>query len=123
MFKAVSNGIIVALIFVAFIGQTMALNMATPCESSLDAQHANVSERIQSKDLTAMDTDIATHCCDVDCCDLDCICIANACSSIVYLPAVGGVINTFILTELMYIPPSEQPNAFTSLLYRPPIFA
>lgn len=123
MFKAVSKGIIVAVVFVAFIGQTMALSIATPCESSLDAQHANVSERIKHADLASIDTELSAYCCDVDCCDLDCICIANTCSSVFYLPAFLGVTNAFILTELTFIPPSEQPTSFATLLYRPPIFA
>jgi hypothetical protein len=123
MFKVVSRGIIVAVIFVALIGQTMALSIATPCESSLDAQHANVSERIKHTDLASIGTELSTHCCDADCCDLDCICIANACSSIAYLPAFFGLPSAFILTELVFIPPSEQPNSFATLLYRPPIFA
>jgi len=123
MFKAVSKGIIVAVIFVAFIGQTMALSMATPCDTSLDAQHSSVSDRIKHKDPSSIDTDIAAHCCDIDCCDLNCICIANACSSIVYLPAFLGLTSAFVLTDLVFRPPSEQANFFASLLYRPPIFA
>jgi hypothetical protein len=123
MFKAVSKGIIVAVIFVAFIGQALALNIATPCDTSVDAQHSSVSERIKHKDPASIDTELSTHCCDVDCCDLDCICIANACSSIVYLPAFLGLTSAFVLIDLEFRQPSEQPNSFASLLYRPPIFA
>jgi hypothetical protein len=123
MFKAVSKGIIVSLIFVAFIGQTMTLSIATPCDTSLDVQHSSVSERIKHIELASIDTELSAHCCDVDCCDLDCICIANACSSIVYLPAFLRLTSTFVLIDLEFRPPSEQPNSFASLLYRPPIFA
>jgi hypothetical protein len=123
MFKAVSKGIIVAVICVAFIGQTMALSMATPCDTSLDVQHSSVSEQLKHKDPASIETDISDHCCDVDCCDLDCICIANACSSIVYLPDFLGLTSTFILTDFVFRQPTEQPNAFASLRYRPPISA
>jgi hypothetical protein len=123
MFKAVSKGIIVSLIFVAFIGQTMALSIATPCDTSLDAQHSSVSERIKHIEPASIDDELSAHCCDVDCCDPDCICIANACSSIVYLPASLGLTSAFVLTDLVFRPPSEQVNFFASLLYRPPIFA
>ncbi|GAC21775.1 hypothetical protein [Paraglaciecola arctica] len=123
MFKAVSKVIIVALIFVAFIGQTLALSIATPCDTSVDAQHSSVSERIEHKDPASIDTELSAQCCDVDCCDLDCICIANTCSSIVYVPAFLGLTSAFVLTTVIFRHPSEQPNSFASLLYRPPIFA
>jgi hypothetical protein len=123
MFKAISKGIIVSLLFVAFIGQTMAVSMATPCDTSVDAQHSSVSERIKYKHPASIDTELSAHCCDVDCCDLDCICIANACSSIVYLPAFLGLTSTFSETDITFIQPFEQANSFASLLYRPPIFA
>jgi hypothetical protein len=123
MFKAVSKGIIVAVIFVAFIGQTLALSIATPCDTPVDAQHSSVSERMKHKDPASIDTELSAHCCDVDCCEVDCICIANACSFIVYLPAFLGLTSAFVLTDLVFRPPSEQASFFASLLYRPPIFA
>ena len=127
MFKAVSKGIIVAVICVAFIGQTMALSMATPCDTAVDAQHSSVSERIKHKDPASIDSELSAlccdkECCDIECCDLDCICIANACSSIVYLPDFLGLTSTFLVTDLIFRQPSEQANYLASLLYRPPIF-
>jgi hypothetical protein len=132
MFKAVSKGIIVAVICVAFIGQTMALSMATPGDTAVDAQHSCVSEQTKHKDPASIDSELSAlcfdkeccdkECCDKECCDLDCICIANACSSIVYLPDFLGLTSTFLVTALIFRQPSEQANYLASLLYRPPIF-
>ncbi|WP_158968571.1 hypothetical protein [Paraglaciecola sp. L3A3] len=123
MFKAVSKGTIVALVFIAFIGQTMALIMTTPCDNSLDAHHSAVTERIAPTDLTSIDTELVTPCCDVECCDLDCICIANACSSIIYLPTFYNLTSADFATLLIFRQTTEQTISFASLLYRPPIFA
>lgn len=122
MFKAVSRVLFIAVMLVAFVGQAIAFNTPIYCENSVDSTFPNVSELIKHFDSDPIDTDSSEDCCGIECCDMGCICIANACSSFVYFNAEVDSIKIAPLSEAVYMQKSEQPNAITTFLYRPPIF-
>ncbi|WP_159084019.1 hypothetical protein [Saccharobesus litoralis] len=124
---------IIILVLFAFIGQTMAYVMATPCEAPDDTHHAEISEFApaalhqqdnhsqQMADKTSLSTS-QDDCCDIECCDVSCPCVGSACSSVVYIP--------FSFNPTIMMPMSEsidssyfaQANSVTSSVFRPPIF-
>lgn len=122
MFKAVSRVIFIAVTLIAFIGQAIAFNASVSCENSVKSISPNFSEIIQPFDSNPIDTSSPDDCCGIECCDLDCICIANACSSFIYFNTEIDSIKTAVLSEAVYSQKSEQPNAISTFLYRPPIF-
>jgi len=123
MFKAVSRVLVIAVMLVAFVGQAVAFNTSTSCETSIDSLSPNFSEIVKHIDSNSIDTDSPEDCCGIDCCGVDCTCIANACSSIVYVNTEVDSIKITAVSEAVYMQPSEQPHSMSALLYRPPIFA
>ncbi len=122
MYKTVLTGLVLALIFVAFIGQAMTFSASIPCEASVDARYANNSgfENHQAESL--LETDSITDCCGIECCDVDCTCVANACSPVVYFKTEVDPARAVALNEGVYIQQFKQPNSIFSSLFRPPIF-
>ncbi len=122
MFKAVSKVLFITVLLVAFVGQAIAFNTSMSCETPVDSISPNFSELVQHFDSNPIDTNSPEDCCGIECCDLDCICIANACSSFIYFNSESDSIKTAALSEAVYRQKSEQPNAISTFLYRPPIF-
>lgn len=148
MVKVVSNVFVQIVMLVAFVGQVMAYNTVTPCESSLGAPasliHTNIYNNIYTgnfndhntnndnntghesanqDDSASIKSSSSPDCCDDDCCDAYCICIANAYSSFAYFNADIISAKIAVLAEAPYKELSAQPNATANTLYRPPIIA
>jgi hypothetical protein len=121
MFKAVSNVLVIAVMLVTFVGQAMAFNTAIPCEKSENSLSHSFSEQVTHNYLKQIDTDKSEDCCGIECCSVGCTCIANACSSFVYVNTDVNPTNMAALSEAAYIQLLEQPNSPPTLLYRPPI--
>jgi hypothetical protein len=122
MFKAVSRVLVIAVMLVAFVGQAIAFNTSMLCETSVDSFSPNFSELVKHYDSKPIDTDNREDCCGIECCDVDCTCIANACSSLVYLNTEVDSTKTAALSDVVYMQQFEQPKSISTLLYRPPIF-
>ena len=122
MFKAVSRVLVIAVMLVAFVGQTLAFNASMSCETSVDSLSPNFSELVKHYDSKPIDTDSPEDCCGIECCAVDCSCIANACSSFVYFNTEVDSTKTVALSEVVYLQQFEQPKSISTLLYRPPIF-
>jgi hypothetical protein len=123
MVKAVSIVLLIAVMLVAFIGQTITFSTAMSCESSEDSLSAHLGELIKNQDTNSpsADTGKSDDCCGIECCDVECICIANACSSFAYVNTGMISLKTSAFSEAFYIQQLEHPNAVTTVLYRPPI--
>lgn len=126
MIKSISRVLFTAFMLIAFVGQAIAFNSAMSCETSENATpvsaHTNVSAQAQHKSSAASDSKSSEDCCGIDCCDLDCNCIANACSSFMYVETEGYAAKNYSLNKAVWLPLANQPKNMTSLLYRPPIF-
>lgn len=130
MLKAVSKVLFIAIMLVAFIGQTIAFNSAMSCETSENSllahakTHNNINTSEQKKHINSILTtdNTSQDCCGIECCDIDCACVANACSSFMYIETDSRSPNKTILNEVVYSQRAEQPKAIANLLYRPPIF-
>jgi hypothetical protein len=122
MFKAVSKVSVIAVMLVAFVGQAIAFDTSMSCENSGDPLSPSFSELVKRFDSKPIDTDNQDDCCGIECCDVDCTCIANACSSLVYLNTEVDSTKTAALSEVVYMQQFEQPKSISTLLYRPPIF-
>jgi len=139
MFKAVSRVLVIAMMLVAFVGQAITFNISVSCETSVAAPFSNVTERVKHYGASLIDPDSPTaidsptdidspvdtnnseDCCGIECCDLDCTCIANACSSFVYVNSDVNSTKTVASSDVAYVQQSEQPKSIATLLYRPPI--
>lgn len=121
MFKAVSRVLVIAMMLFAFVGQAIAFNSAMPCETLEGSQPLHASEAVKHYDSNLTHADSEENCCGIDCCDIDCICIANACSSIVYFNIEVNSTHTPILSDVVYIQQPKQTTSIATLLYRPPI--
>lgn len=122
MFKAVSRVLVIAMMLVAFVGQTMAFNTSMPCETSVDSIPPSFSELVKHYDSNPIDINSPEDCCGIECCDVDCTCIANACSSSVYFNTDIDSTKAVALSEIVYMQQFEHPKSISTLLYRPPIF-
>jgi hypothetical protein len=122
MCKAVSRALVTVVMLVAFVGQAIAFNTSMSCETSVDSLSHNVSELVKHYDSNLIDTDSPENCCGIECCDVDCNCLANACSSFVYLNTDVDSTKIAALSDVVYMQQSEQPKFIATLLYRPPIF-
>ncbi|ASP46433.1 hypothetical protein [Cognaticolwellia beringensis] len=122
MFRAISRVLLIALIFVAFVGQAITFNTSMSCETSVDSLSPNFSELVKHYDLSTINTDNSEDCCGIECCDVGCTCIANACSSFAYFNIEIVSTKATALSETLFIQQSEQPKSISTLLYRPPIF-
>lgn len=135
MFKAIARVMFIAVLLVAFIGQSLAFSTAVPCETSNDfnylssnnksANHNNTNIDINqaSADVTnSKKIDTPENCCDIDCCDLSCLCITSVCSSCVFFTTEFNSLNVLVLTEKFYSKSPDQVKIITTLPYRPPIF-
>ena len=144
MIKVVSNVLVQIVMLVAFVGQVMAYNTVTPCESSLEVlaslNHTNIytgnfndhnanndnntdHDSANQDDSASIKSSSSPDCCDDDCCDAYCICIANAYSAFAYFNADITSAKIAVLAEAPYIELSAQPNTTANSLYRPPIIA
>jgi hypothetical protein len=121
MFKAVSRMLVIAMMLFAFVGQAVAFNSAMPCETFEDSHPSHVSEIAKHYDSNLTHNNSEEDCCGIDCCDLDCICIANACSSIVYFNIEINSASTSSLSYIVNIQQSKQTRSMATVLYRPPI--
>ena len=125
MIKSISRVLFTEFMLIAFVGQAIAFNSAMSCETSENATpvsaHTNVSAQAQHKSSAASDSKSSEDCCGIDCCDLDCNCIANACSSFMYVETEGYAAKNYSLNKAVWLPLANQPKNMTSLLYRPPI--
>ena len=54
MFKVVSNVLVIAIMLVAFIGQTLAFNSAMSCETSVESSALGFSELVKHKIQTQL---------------------------------------------------------------------
>lgn len=138
MLKSVSRALFIAVMLIAFIGQTVAFNSAMSCETSENSFHTNakahtninisssdadnISEQTQHKDSVLLAESSSEDCCGIECCDVDCNCIANACSLVMYVEIEACVTRKCTLNEDVCLQQADQPKAIASLLYRPPIF-
>jgi hypothetical protein len=122
MFKAVSRVFVIAIILVSFVGQAMTFNSSMSCETSVDDISSSFSENDKHLDARTIDINSKDNCCGIECCVVDCTCVANACSSVVYLNTEVNSTKTIALSELVYLQQPEQPRAIVTFIYRPPIF-
>ena len=122
MFKVVSNVLVIAIILVAFIGQTLAFNSAMSCETSVESSALGFSELVKHKNSNSTDSDNSEDCCGIECCDLGCTCITNACSLWLYFNTEVESTRITALSEAIYKQQPVQPESIATLLYRPPIF-
>lgn len=122
MYKTVLTGVVLALIFVAFIGQAMTFSASIPCETLVDADYANNSDLENHQAESLLEADSITDCCGIECCDVDCTCVANACSPFAYFSTEVDPARAVALNEGVYIQQFKQPNSIFTSLYRPPIF-
>lgn len=126
MLKAVSRVLLISVMLIAFIGQAIAFNSAMSCETPentlLANADSNASEQVKQKYLEASASQSSEDCCGIDCCDLDCTCIANACSSFMYVETEGYASKKSTLNEVVWLQQADQPKTIATLLYRPPIF-
>lgn len=117
MSKVSVNVVVVIVMLFAFVGQTVAFSFSSPCEGETENQ--TLTEQVAKNDTsTASDDD----CCDIECCILDCLCIANACSPLVYLSNATTSIGLNFNVISGYYHESRQPISIPIPLYRPPIF-
>jgi len=132
MLKTLPKVLVVMVMLVTFIGQAMASNIFLFCETAIEP-HSPIenTELVELIDSNLIDSsliragklvDNTKDCCDIECCDIDCLCIANACSSVVYLNNERAEPNSLILSEAAYLQQFEQTNSISTLPYRPPIF-
>ena len=137
MLKSVSRTLFIAVMLIAFIGQAVAFNSAMSCETSEDSFHTkakahtninssnetdNFSAQTQHKDSVLLAEESSEDCCGIECCDVDCNCIANACSSFMYVETEASATKKYTLNQDACLQQADQPKAVASLLYRPPIF-
>ncbi len=122
MFKDVSNVLVIAVMLVAFIGQTLAFNSAMSCETSVDSSALGFSELVKHNNSNSIDSDNPEDCCGIECCDLDCTCITTACSLWLYFNTEVESTKITALSEAIYKQQPVQPKSIATLLYRPPIF-
>lgn len=122
MFTGVSKILIIATMLIAFVGQAIAFNTSTPCESPSDSHFDSTSKLEENHDVNPNNIDSAEDCCGIECCNVDCVCFANACSSFVYFSTETFSLSLIALSDQVYKQQSEQTNIITTLLYRPPIF-
>ena len=117
----------------ALLGQTVAY-AAMSCEmmsGSYDA-HVMMGHSMKQASLASDENMNMSHeemghgnmeLTSTDCCDTECTCPVNACMSLSCLNT-GNTASVFpASTELVLFNLVQQPNAVTSSLYRPPIFA
>lgn len=122
MFKAGSNALIIALMFIAFVGQSMTFNSSISCEDSALPHQSTISEQANHNDSTQIDTNNPEDCCGIECCDINCTCIFNACSSFVYFNTEISSTKTAVARKVIDVEQSKRLNAIATLRYRPPIF-
>jgi len=122
MFKAVSRVLVIAMMLVAFVGQAVAFNSSISCETLEDDISPSFSESVKHYATSSTELDSQENCCGIECCVIDCTCIANACSSVVYLNIEVNSTRTIALSDLVYLQQPEQPRAIVTFIYRPPIF-
>ncbi|MFQ3196015.1 MAG: hypothetical protein ACI9N3_002857 [Colwellia sp.] len=122
MFKVASKVLVIAVMLVAFIGQTLAFNTSMSCETLVDSSSLGFSELLMHNDSNSIDSDNSKDCCGIECCDVGCTCIANACSLFVYFNTEVESTKIVTLSEHFYKQQSAQPKSISTLLYRPPIF-
>ena len=122
MFQAFSKVLVLLVMLVSFVGQVMANDIFSYCESptaaSVDIQ---LVENVNSDDA-ANSNDNTDDCCDDECCDADCICALNGCSAVTYLTVGMEYSELTLVSEFSYMQQSEQPKSISTSLYRPPIF-
>jgi hypothetical protein len=122
MFPAVSRVLVIVMMLTAFVGQAITFNTLMSCETSVDPLSPNFIVRVKNYDSNPIGKDNQEDCCGIECCGIDCICIANACSSFLYVNMEVVTNNIAALSEIVYTQQAEQPKSIASLLYRPPIF-
>lgn len=126
MFKAASRVLLIALMLITFVGQAIAFNSAMSCQAAKSSPNANasviVNEQVKHNKLELTAAGGSEDCCGIECCDLDCTCVANACSSFMYVETGSNTSQKLTLNEVACLQPADQPTAISTLLYRPPIF-
>lgn len=122
MFNPVLRVLIIAVMLVGFVGQAIAFNTSMPCETSAVPLSPSINNLIKRDDSNSLKIDSAEDCCGIECCDLNCNCIANGCSSFIYLSTEIDSTEIASFSEAGYMQQFEQPKSIASLRYRPPIF-
>lgn len=124
MFKSLSQLLFTTILFVAFIGQTMAYSLIVSddrisvLQTNTQTQSYSTEYDEHSSEASASEDD----CCSVECCENECICPANACASVVYLDSNLSLSDQAVVSESL-ISFFTQAKCFISPpLYRPPIF-
>lgn len=127
--------VILIIVLLSLIDQSFALSSATGCDTSGNAVFAN-KQVINDHDAKPFDKQLSINktssinkssaidedCCDIDCCADGCICIAGACSSLVYITNELGLTYITDINEVSYLHLHEQLDSIAILLrYRPPI--
>lgn len=123
MFQALSKVLILSVMLFPFIGQAMANDIFSSCETSAAASvDIQLNENINPDDA-ANSTENTDDCCDDECCDSDCICALNGCSPVTYLTVGMDYSELVLISELSYIQQSfVHPKSISTSRYRPPIF-
>lgn len=124
MLKALSKVLIFTILFASFLAQAIANDASVFGKPALDF---STKENEQQERHLSIQTDtnkkqaISDDCCDVECCNTDCICIANACSFVVYLNMQLSETYPLLFGESVFFQPIKLTNSILSIVYRPPI--
>lgn len=121
MKKISAKVLVLTVMFFAFIGQAIAFGTAAPCDSFEEQHSSSEYIMVDFNNDSVGDINSKDECCDVECCDLGCFCIANACSSLVYLITEINATNASLYSESDYLHKSEQTKSVAASHFRPPI--
>ena len=121
MYKPLSQLLFMIILFVAFVGQTMAYASMVSYGSISELP---TSTQLQSSSYEHSSTKSSSQddCCDVECCENECICPANTCASMVYLHSNLPLSDLAVISESLNLLATEATFFTATSLYRPPIF-
>ena len=119
MFKAVLSILVKVVMIAAFVGQAMAYSASIPCETAVEPHSSSDYRELTSDNDSHADN--SQDCCGIECCDIGCNCVANACTSIVFINTEIVTTNLTTLSEGIYTQQPDQLITIDTPHYRPPI--
>jgi hypothetical protein len=145
MLPKLSQVLVLSVLLLAFLGQAMGYSLFNSCEengvlssSNLGTSNLNISNvtaPVHNDVNTSLDNTLSSNkakssehvksqvdCCTDECCDAACVCIANGCTSAMYLNVELIPSKPMLLSESPYLPFFAQPKSISTSRYRPPIF-
>ncbi|WP_462158870.1 hypothetical protein [Pseudoalteromonas sp. GB56] len=128
MSKLFSNALIITVMLVSLVGQAFAAS-AMSCEMASNAHpsHMNMNTMMDHSAMghDGMMHDDMTRSDDSadDCCEVTCFCPTNACTSVTLVNTDTAATGVVKFSEAVIGNRAAQPNAISTSLFRPPIFA